>query len=432
MTRADLVGNFLVRVSDASGVIVCPLDDKLLYAFTCYHVIKGKDLGDINICFHELSHLKDYVLKPLKVIVDEEKDIAIIQIENQIHYDLFLRPSLDKNSSECFHLGFPKCRQNINPEDNVPPFMVLGIKKINFEVGKGCIEYEYERSPLKQEIEGMSGGGIFNSNNDLIGIHTQNSNHDKLEILGNAQMIPISSYLKVLSENLCSPVLQFDLQSFSSFIGNVFNLNDDSFLEQRISDILCNIDQYSKQVSYWAPFRVISLINESYGIKLNIADFSNEYWISFTDFVVGLSLLLDIHGQETDFIKSIFPRFGYYYSQKSFHVFNARNELDLNAVKFVCRNGYLFVGGLKHSSISGSMLPNSTRVPDIAAPQTFSENDILISNRRLLGQFNIVDNYIFNIAAYHCAEQSMCLFEEYRNLLLTKIGVTENARSQTY
>ena len=46
------------------------------------------------------------------------------------------------------------------------------------------MEYGYAQVPKKDEIEGMSGGGIFDDLLRLVGLHKRSSCYDENELLG--------------------------------------------------------------------------------------------------------------------------------------------------------------------------------------------------------------------------------------------------------
>lgn len=78
--------------------------------------------------------------------------------------------------------------------------LVLHIAHFDSNSDIDIVEYQYDVENKENEIKGMSGGGIFNQDGKLVGIHTQSAMHDKQEMLGKGGMLPVSLFLQLIAE----------------------------------------------------------------------------------------------------------------------------------------------------------------------------------------------------------------------------------------
>lgn len=234
-----------VRVCNGSGVIVRPLDKSFIYILTNYHVLFDNDgkIKDLKFKFEIGSSLNTDKINVIESpIYCKDKDIAIIKIDAKGFENIeFLRLNTCCDSAN-IHVGFPKARYN----EAVSLTMVLNIKNSNGYVNECLIEYEYDNLVNKDELEGMSGGGIFDENYHLVGIHKQSSNIDGNECLGKACFIPIACYKELLQETGWSPIMEFNLDNFVELTSLVFNF-DDRYIQENAELLLYDISVYKSK-----------------------------------------------------------------------------------------------------------------------------------------------------------------------------------------
>ena len=148
-----------VRICGGSGVLVKPLATDYLYILTDYHVIKEKKNEELTFIFEKDSPLIDLSPEIIEIQQNEQLDVAIIKIKNIYLGEVeYLRTRTMNVGNNLFHVGFPKCRYN---EDAISRTSILHINHVDGTVGGHLVEYECEKPNKKEEIEGMSGGGIF-------------------------------------------------------------------------------------------------------------------------------------------------------------------------------------------------------------------------------------------------------------------------------
>lgn len=295
----DIKQKLTVRVNDGTGVLVSPLDKDILYVFTCRHVVldEGKNilpLDKITISYDEINSKQAHVFTIQSIEVSDrgDSDIAVLVVKRDIDI-----PHLYISSEriECFHIGFPKCRKDA--ENKIGNILVLHIAHFDSNSEIDIVEYQYDVQNSKKEIKGMSGGGIFNKDGKLVGIHTQSAMHDKQEMLGKSGMLPVSLFLQLIAEKKLPPVLKFDLSYFGKMVGWVFDFSRERFVDDRTAQFTSDLDQYKAIVEQWSPIRIFDVlikngkINE--GTKLEGLD--QRYWQAFTLFIVGVIALLDLN-----------------------------------------------------------------------------------------------------------------------------------------
>lgn len=201
----DIKQKLTVRVNDGTGVLVSPLDKEVLYVFTCKHVVLNEEknilpIGNISVNYDEWNSKQTHKFTVQSVIVSdqEDNDVAVLVVKRDIDVPHLY---ISSERTGCFHIGFPKNRKDA--EDKICNMLVLNIVHFDSDSEKEIVEYQYDVQNNDKEIKGMSGGGIFNKDGKLVGIHTQSSMHDKVEMLGKSGMLPVALYLQLIVEKNC-------------------------------------------------------------------------------------------------------------------------------------------------------------------------------------------------------------------------------------
>ena len=425
----DIKQKLTVRVNDGTGVLVSPLDKDILYVFTCRHVVldEGKNIlpiDNISISYDEANSKQAHVFTIQSVEVSEQvdNDIAVLVVKRDIDI-----PHLYISSDRigCFHIGFPKSRKNA--EDKIGNTLVLHIAHFDSNSETDIVEYQYDVNNKENEIKGMSGGGIFNKDCKLVGIHTQSAMHDKQEMLGKCGMIPISLFLQLIAEKKLPPVLKFDLSYFGKMVGWVFDFSCERFVDDRTAQFTSDLDQYKAIVEQWSPIRIFDVlikkgkINE--GTKLEGLD--QRYWQAFTLFIVGVIALLDMNEPDGEkAIVSLYEKFHYCYSNEELDVYDVREKLEAKLVVGKIKGAYLVVGGLNKTVFYGNYAAPKAQVPDLRKAEIIEENDISRSRSNVFNQMTIINNNIFETAVKDCANTiKEVTIEHYRNKLKEIIEV---------
>lgn len=412
-----------VRICGGSGVLVKPLADDYLYILTNYHVIKEKKNDELTFIFEKDSPLIDLSPEIIEVKQNEQLDVSIIKIRNISFEEVeCLRTSTTNVGNDLFHVGFPKCRYNDNA---ISRTSILHINHIDGIVKGHLVEYECEKPNKKEEIEGMSGGGIFDSEYRLVGLHKQSSNLDTNELLGKAAYIPIRDFKKVIAECKWAPIVEFNLDSFSSFSAMIFNFDGQGYINKMAAQILFEIDNYKARIEAFSPTIIVNLLKERGRMTSDtlVDELNKEFWVAFSEFIIGVLVILDIDEKQDDFIIAMYDRFHFAYSKVGFDVYEARNKLDLNLIRGMNKGSKLVVGGLSRSSAyNGNVLYPETIVPNISSAELYNERDISRSNRRLLSTMTIINNNIFYDSVGKCADDNINSLKQYKELLISKIG----------
>lgn len=425
----DIKQKLTVRVNDGTGLLVSPLDKDILYVFTCRHVVldEGKNilpLDKITISYDESNSKQAHVftIKSVEVSEQVDNDIAVLIVKRDIDI-----PHLYISSDRigCFHIGFPKSRKDA--EDKIGNTLVLHIAHFDSNSETDIVEYQYDVNNKENEIKGMSGGGIFNKDCKLVGIHTQSAMHDKQEMLGKCGMIPISLFLQLIAEKKLPPVLKFDLSYFGKMVGWVFDFSRERFVDDRTAQFTSDLDQYKAIVEQWSPIRIFDVlikkgkINE--GTKLEGLD--QRYWQAFTLFIVGVIALLDLNEPDGEkAIVSLYEKFHYCYSNEELDVYDVREKLEAKLVVGKIKGAYLVVGGLNKTVFYGNYAAPKAQVPDLRKAEIIEENDISRSRSNVFNQMTIINNNIFETAVKDCANTiKEVTIEHYRNKLKEIIEV---------
>lgn len=421
-----------VRVCNGSGVIVRPLDKSFIYILTNYHVLfdnEGKT-KDLTFKFEIGSSLnidnKNVIENP---IYCKDKDIAILKIKaDGFEHVEFLRLNTCCNEAK-IHVGFPKARY----EGTMSQTLVLEITNYNGNVNHSLTEYEYNTSVTKDELEGMSGGGIFDENHCLVGIHKQSSNIDEYECLGKACFIPIACYKELLQEAGWSPILEFNLDNFVELTSLVFNF-DNRYIQENAEMLLYDISEYKSKIENLSPLKIIGILKENRRLdeSLEIDELSRNFWIDFTEFIIAMFIILDIEEQQEEFIISVFDKFHFVFSKKQFDFYDVRKELDYKLLCGMNKGAKLVVGGMAEPKTFNACIIDN-RIPNISEAGVFEDMDISRHKRQLLSTLTIINSKIFRKGVYHILDESEpdVSLKHYRDVLVAKINKEGNGNKRT-
>ena len=421
-----------VRVCNGSGVIVKPLDKSFIYILTNYHVLfdnEGKT-KDLTFKFEIGSSLnidnKNVIENP---IYCKDKDIAILKIKaDGFEHVEFLRLNTCCNEAK-IHVGFPKARY----EGTMSQTLVLEITNYNGNVNHSLTEYEYNTSVTKDELEGMSGGGIFDENHCLVGIHKQSSNIDEHECLGKACFIPIACYKELLQEAGWSPIMEFNLDNFVELTSLVFNF-DDRYIQENAELLLYDISEYKSKIENLSPLKILEILKENRRLdeSLEIDELSRDFWIDFTEFIIAMFIILDIEEQQEEFIISVFDKFHFVFSKKQFDFYDVRKELDYKLLCGMNKGAKLVVGGMAEPQTFNACIIDN-RIPNISEAGVFEDMDISRHKRQLLSTLTIINSKIFRKGVYHILDESEpdVSLKHYRDVLVAKINKEGNGNKRT-
>ena len=403
----DIKQKLTVRVNDGTGVLVSPLDKDILYVFTCRHVVldEGKNilpLDKIIIRYDELrkqTHV--FTIQSIEVSEQENNDIAVLVVKRDINVPHLY---ISSDRIKCYHIGFPKTRKDA--EKKIGNILVLHIAHFDSNSDIDIVEYQYDVENKENEIKGMSGGGIFNQDGKLVGIHTQSAMHDKQEMLGKGGMLPVSLFLQLIAEKKLPPVLKFDLSHFGKMVGWVFDFSREHFVDDRTTQFASDLDQYKAIVEQWSPIRIFDVLKKEGKIsrETQLESLDQRYWQAFTLFIVGVIALLDLNELDCEkAIVSLYEKFHYCYSNEELDVYEVREKLEPKLVVGKIKGAYLVVGGLNETVFYGSFAPPKAQVPDLRKAEVICENDISRSRSNVFSQMTIINNNIFEVAVKDCA-----------------------------
>lgn len=424
----DIKQKLSVWVNDGTGVLVSPLDKDILYVFTCRHVVldEGKNilpLDKIIIRYDELSKQTHvFTIQSIEVSEQENNDIAVLVVKRDIDVPHLY---ISSDRTKCYHIGFPKSRKDA--EKKIGNILVLYIAHFDSNSDIDIVEYQYDVGNKENEIKGMSGGGIFNQDGKLVGIHTQSAMHDKQEMLGKGGMLPVSLFLQFIAEKKLPPVLKFDLSHFGKMVGWVFNFSRERFVDDRTAQFASDLDQYKAIVEQWSPIRIFDVLKKDGKIskETQLESLDQKYWQAFTLFIVGVISLLDLNEPDCEkAIVSLYEKFHYCYSNEELDVYEVREKLEPKLVVGKIKGAYLVVGGLNETVFYGSFAPPKAQVPDLRKAEVICENDISRSRSNVFSQMTIINNNIFEIAVKDCANTiELVTIAHYRDKLKQIIEV---------
>lgn len=406
----DIKQKLTVRVNEGTGVLVSPLDKGILYVFTCKHVISDKEknilpLDKISVSYDELNSKQTHVftIQSVEVSEQEDNDVAVLVVKRDIELPHLY---ISSDRTECYHIGFPKNRRDA--ENKIGNILVMHIAHFDGNSEMEIVEYQYDVQNTGKEIKGMSGGGIFNKDGKLVGIHTQSAMHDEQEMLGKSGMIPVGLYFLLIKESKMSPVFEFDLQNFKEMVTWIFDYGNQIAIKRKLSQFFSDIAVYKEIVQKWSPEKILDILKEKGKIDpyVRLESLDKKYWHAFTLFVVSIISFLDLNETDSESaIMTIYENFHFCYNDKEIDVYKVREEMDGKFLVGKKRGAYFVVGGLNNPNclIGCYAFPESS-VPNIMKARIIEKGDISQSRDVFLDETMIINNHIFERVLEKCAD----------------------------
>lgn len=200
MSNTEKLHEFAVLVSGGSGCLLQPETTEYTYVLTAKHVIEDSD--SITVTRQIKGGARNQLLNTLGepfFLENSDNDAAIIKVEfvnalSPIHridypYD---------NDLDFFLIGHPLNRRRSQKSSFRPD----SITKINLTPDE-CLEATIIPVPVKDEVDGMSGGGIIavkDSSYYLAGIQKGMSVEKNGETLGRIDFMPLSFFDEIIEK----------------------------------------------------------------------------------------------------------------------------------------------------------------------------------------------------------------------------------------
>ena len=278
----------------ASGVIVAkevtPQGTTTYYALTAKYVVQDFRAKRLHPNLNIITHDQEiYTIQPSNITLTDERDLAIVKFTSTTNY-LFsqLGDYSQNNRSTVFIGGFPG-RERINSpvwQWQLNPGKIYDNDLGKFKT-KNQLSFTDGYNLIYSNIAygGMGGGGIFDTQGRLIGIHGRGETTEESSLIGNSLGISIQNFivlserLKVnpklltISKNIPNDLNQTDLSTVTAIQENVLLPPDDGSADRWIDygNQLYRIGKYSEAIV--AFDRVINknndlLVSANYGKAL--------------------------------------------------------------------------------------------------------------------------------------------------------------------
>ncbi len=399
MNYADELKNLTVRVAGGSGVLMRFPSESRTFVLTAWHCIK--EVGDDITIIPNEETFKDAKITIIDKWEDEDRDVCIIEI-NSFSDDIRAIEFIEKPNQtdvNCKHAGYPKCTEKDGKRD----FRCHPIKRILDNKGS-YVSCQYDDNIANSELKGMSGGGVFDNNYHLLGVHEESACMDEKEQLGYATYIPSHQFANLFKSHGLSPVWynrdylnkQFSLDTFRDFQDDIFNFDQNKGAKVKLQSLL---DEISFKLSLMISVSPRDLYNafqaEREGCKPVHHDrLKKEDWVTFGEFVVVIGILLGIDvGQE---YKKIFGEFQFVQSDKDFDLYDIRNELDPKLIGMIRKETKIVVGGIRRLGYNNDVM--TPGIPDIALAKRPDSLDIATGGRGMLNSLTFINGQLFKDA----------------------------------
>lgn len=396
MLYADELKALTVRIGGkdgGSGVIVKPMDDSILYILTAWHCISecGTVKGDC-LCFDaSIKTAKEVTVKD--VYHDEDTDAAIIVV-NRFCDDVGFVCFEDKTNcmaSSYHHTGFPSCRE----EEGERNYSDRVIDKILNDVDN-LVEYTYAKVPQKEELKGMSGGGIFDESFHLLGVHKRSSCEDSKEQLGYARFIPCRHFDALIKKHSLPQIGTVDISSFRPINSEIFNFDHNKGAKADLERLLGDFSIIKIGLLDKSPMVLFETFQNKRKCRKKVLPvcLKKEDWARFAEFLLACKLM---KGEEVgDFnVDIIVKHFQYIYSEKEFDLFDVRAELNAELLgRFHGVDCVYVIGGIT-SKGENYDVKNRQNIPDLSIAAYSDEFDIADADNSFLCNLTFVNSHLF-------------------------------------
>lgn len=420
MNYQDEMKSVTVRVANGSGVIIKPLADDCFYILTAYHVVKGKTVDEIVFDFLSTSPFTNKTVKAKRIIYNEELDAAILIVEkDDSEIVQFVPSNIRQNGAVHWHTGYPN-NQNSNGKANsckLHDFNTwLGTYDHNFE------EYKYPNHIKQEELNGMSGGGIFDDNHHLLGVHMKLAASEEKEQLGKNVMIPWSCFERVIAENGLPTIYQCN---FEVFMNEMFNFDNNLGAKEKLKTLLMMMSHYRAGMLDLSPQQCYDAFQKSRKANNYLlgSELQKDDWVKFGEFIVALKAVWGLDAANN--LDEVFPRFQYVQSEKDFDIYSAPSALDPSVLGTVSDVNVVFVvGGIQSKGYKQDV--RGKDILDIAIGlEPKQEFNIARNGRENMGGFVYVNAHFFKDAMVAFTDEIRDCdgdkMEYYRNLITSKI-----------
>lgn len=423
MVYEDEMKSVTVRVANGSGVIVKPLVDNCFYILTAYHVVKGLSIDRIRLDFQYTSPFHGKEVKVQKIYSCKELDTAILIIERKDEEIASFYPSPDGlRCNDLCHAGYPN---NQNKKGIANSCKLHNIDRWLGSYDRNFVEYKYPNHIDEPELDGMSGGGIFDGSYHLIGVHKQLAADVDKEELGKNVMIPWSCFEELIKKNKLSRVARFNLSTFDTFNNEIFNFEGNLGAKNKLEVLLFQLARYKTEILGISPLQYYEDFQNSRmakGYKQGV-DLQKEDWVKFGEFIVAMKAIWEL--DVIDNLNEVFQKFQYVQSSNDFDIFEVTQKLDPSLLGIVSDTNVVFVvGGIQNKGYHQDV--KSKNIPDIAVGLKPNQRfDIARTGRSALSAFTFVNAHFFKEAMEANTEEIKnhegVELETYRQLIMRKI-----------
>ncbi len=420
MDYQDEMKSVTVRVANGSGIIVKPLADDCFYILTAYHVVEGKVEDQIELDFQQTSPLFGKSVKIRKIIKCEEQDAAILIIDRHGE-DIapFYPCSIRQDGANHWHAGYPNNQYSKGKANRceLHDFITwLGSYEQFF------VEYKYPNHIKQEELDGMSGGGIFDSQHHFIGVHKQLAASEEKQQLGKNVMIPWGCFEHLLVEK---GLPLFSPDTFETLRTAIFCFDDNLGAKNKLKILLFQIAQRKADIVELSPIKCYDGFQKSRkaeGYRHGL-DLSKDDWVRFGEFLVALKVVWDL--DVNNGMEAVYPKFQYVQSPIDFDIYEAPKWLDPRLLGIVSDANVVFVvGGISRKGYKQDVKQKD--VLDIAVGlKPSGEFDIARTGREALTGFTFVNANLFKDAMESFTDEIEAYegdkMEYYKNLIQCKI-----------
>ncbi|MDC5115649.1 serine protease [Acinetobacter baumannii] len=305
MTLSENLKNNSVKVNNGSGVVVNTISKEYSYVLTCAHTLVEKD-AENKITDSKGNNLKILSInRHPKYTDDENYDCAIIQVE---YVSCIRQFTLDINSLEynanMTLVGYPgEERQTDNSFKQYNGKMVSN--------NENFIVVNLDGSPSHENIEGMSGGGIYYIQENipyLVGIEYRMDNTPEDQQYNRIRGRGLKIFLEIITSQQLKPIAPPFLECFSRFNKDIFKFN--VVEPNNIKNLQVALLQVADRLvtsGMPSPYELMEKYKNdlliSYENPSEIEE--RDLWIAYFEFLIICVLIDDAEKIDLDYIKGL-------------------------------------------------------------------------------------------------------------------------------
>ncbi|WP_283392093.1 ABC-three component system protein [Photobacterium phosphoreum] len=362
MTTSEIMQSYCVQVNGGSGVLVNAMTQEYSYVLTADHVILEKNnvvydyLGKKLHVLDVLTYPKENNAKPVPY------DCAIIKVayQERVAQRCFPVSSLPLRSYLTL-VGYPKTeRESSDPIKHYDGHMTSVVNEL--------VIFTVDGVPGRTSIEGMSGGGVYNTQGEhplLIGVECKMDGTGQDQQYGRVQCYSLVIFKQIIKAYESAPIIPAYLECFSRMRDMIFAFN--VIDQNNVLNLKVALDQFADSLIVSGmppPYQVMRQYESQLLVdpmKLDELE-TCQLWVAYLEFLVISTLIDNTGSADGAYIKGLERKRRLLYTSDGTNWICRLEELLKTARRLLDKDGTLIVAS---PDAGAKLLPPDFRLKSV-------------------------------------------------------------------